>query len=328
MTLPADGKFKFSDVPFQSGQMYVTTTEFQGLTYGSQIVNVDEQTASLDLPIQIYETTADTSQLSIDRLHLFLDATDEKTLRIVELYVISNKSNKTVASVDDVSPLLKFQIPTGATNLEFEEGVLGERYIPTEDGFGDLAPISPSRGEHQVIFTYLMPYDRKLELNHSVPLTTDAIVVLMPVDGLKIKSDGLQDAGKRDIQGVQYQMYSAPGREAGQPLGITISGNPSSRSAVQPDGNRTGLVIGLASLGLALVIGGVWIYLRSRPAVGDEKIEADATREAEQAAPSAETLMDAILTLDDLYKEGKLPEPAYRQRRAELKDQLSKALEK
>jgi hypothetical protein len=32
--------------------------------------------------------------------------------------------------------------------------------------------------------------------------------------------------------------------------------------------------------------------------------------------------MDAILALDDLYQAGKLPEEAYRQRRAELKARL------
>ena len=32
--------------------------------------------------------------------------------------------------------------------------------------------------------------------------------------------------------------------------------------------------------------------------------------------------MDAILAVDDLYKEGKLPEEAYLKRRMELKDRL------
>ena len=36
----------------------------------------------------------------------------------------------------------------------------------------------------------------------------------------------------------------------------------------------------------------------------------------------AETLMDAIITLDDLYQAGDLPEEAYRQRRSELRDRL------
>ena len=39
----------------------------------------------------------------------------------------------------------------------------------------------------------------------------------------------------------------------------------------------------------------------------------------------SETAMDAILALDDLYKEGQLPEEAYLKRRAELKAHLQGA---
>jgi hypothetical protein len=38
--------------------------------------------------------------------------------------------------------------------------------------------------------------------------------------------------------------------------------------------------------------------------------------------------MDAILALDDLYQEGKLPEEAYLQRRSELKARLERELGK
>jgi hypothetical protein len=37
--------------------------------------------------------------------------------------------------------------------------------------------------------------------------------------------------------------------------------------------------------------------------------------------------MDAILALDDQYQSGELPDAAYQQRRAELKEQLREALE-
>jgi hypothetical protein len=41
---------------------------------------------------------------------------------------------------------------------------------------------------------------------------------------------------------------------------------------------------------------------------------------------SAESLMDAIIALDDLYRSGQLPEEAYQQRRAELKAKLKELL--
>ena len=44
--------------------------------------------------------------------------------------------------------------------------------------------------------------------------------------------------------------------------------------------------------------------------------------DAEVSAEDADTLMDAIIALDDQYHAGNLPEEAYLQRRAALKDKL------
>jgi len=44
------------------------------------------------------------------------------------------------------------------------------------------------------------------------------------------------------------------------------------------------------------------------------------------ASESAESLMDAIIALDDLSRSGELPEEAYQQRRAELKAKLKELL--
>jgi hypothetical protein len=63
------------------------------------------------------------------------------------------------------------------------------------------------------------------------------------------------------------------------------------------------------------------MYLRNRPASTAGK---PVLQEEEEITPadSPENLMDAILALDDLYKDGKLPEAAYLERRAELKQRL------
>jgi hypothetical protein len=43
----------------------------------------------------------------------------------------------------------------------------------------------------------------------------------------------------------------------------------------------------------------------------------------EELPEEREALMDAIIALDDMYQAGELPEEAYRERRAELKEKLS-----
>jgi hypothetical protein len=50
------------------------------------------------------------------------------------------------------------------------------------------------------------------------------------------------------------------------------------------------------------------------------------TTEEIQPVSDRETIMDAIIALDEQFKSGKLSEEAYNQRRSDLKEQLRKFL--
>ncbi len=79
--------------------------------------------------------------------------------------------------------------------------------------------------------------------------------------------------------------------------------------------NQT-LLIGVGALGLALILAGAWLYWRDRnhPEEEDEEDEFD----------DPESIMDAIIALDDLHRAGKLSDQAYKQRRDELKNSLKR----
>jgi hypothetical protein len=78
------------------------------------------------------------------------------------------------------------------------------------------------------------------------------------------------------------------------------------------------LLIGVGVLGLALILVGGWMFWRDRNV--NEEDEQDVEDDDELADP--ESLMDAIIALDDLHRAGKLSEEAYQLRRAELKEAL------
>ena len=61
------------------------------------------------------------------------------------------------------------------------------------------------------------------------------------------------------------------------------------------------------------------------PAEDDVEIPAEPNGKSSE---SSDAVMDAILALDDLYKEGKLPEEAYLERRNELKTRLKELLDR
>ena len=159
-------------------------------------------------------------------------------------------------------------------------------------------------------------------------MPANAVVLLVPEDGIKIKGDNIEDGGIRDVDGVPFHMYNGSSLAAGDELRLTISGRASGDSLVSGLESNTGLLIGIGALGLVLIAAGVWLYYRSRTQTGEREGVDEADPSGEPSPDEdADTLMDAILALDDLYKEGQLPEEAYHQRRAELKERLKIILE-
>ena len=125
----------------------------------------------------------------------------------------------------------------------------------------------------------------------------------------------------RDVQGTLYQMYSGQSLPKGSVLSLTVTGRPTSAGTTVSVNSNSNLIVGLGALGVVLILAGVWLYRRNKPG---EEPENDASDEAIVESESAESIMDAILALDDLFQEGELPEEAYLQRRGELKARLKK----
>ena len=317
-----DGYYSFADVIMPPGRVFMVTADYQGITYGSDIATVQGTEKTLDIPISVYETTTEPNGLVADRLHLFYELVDESTLRVVELFVISNRGTETLIAEEDGEPVIEFSLPEGAVSLEIQDGEIGDgRYIKTENGFADTVSISPGMGNYQAMFTYMLPYDRKVSLSHTLGLPADAVVILSPAY-LKIKGEGITDEGVRDVQGADYQMFSSRDVQPGDKIDLTISGNISGAGSGILAGSSTNIIVGLGALLIALIIGGVLIY-RNKLAREEPSIE-DEYPEDIDSGEDPETIMDAIIALDDLYRDGELPEDAYIKRRAELKSKLEK----
>jgi hypothetical protein len=243
------------------------------------------------------------------------------------MYIISNPGDRTIMAAKDGQPVIKFTLPNGATNLQFQDGAVGERYVELPNGFGDLAVIRPGAGQHQVIYSYDLPYKDKLDFNHPTDMPVNAVVILLPEDGIKIKSDQLSDMGTRDVQGFPYRMYSSDLIQAGSNLELDIAGRPKTGGSGSVLGSSTNLVIGLFAFGIALILAGGWLYSRTRNGKPEEDpleaVEGSTTAENEQ---DVDMLLDAILALDDQYHAGELPEEAYIKRRGELKARIKELL--
>jgi hypothetical protein len=303
---------------------FLAVLDYQDQTYQSEPVFIETETDSIDISVTFFESSTDTSGLTIDRVHIFFDFSQADIVQVVELFVFSNSSSSTVIAAEPGQPVTRFAVPAEASNLQFQEGVLGGRYIPTEDGFGDTAGIAPGAGVHQVIFAYELPYKRKLDFSLPVNYPVTSVLLMVP-QGMKISGEGLVDGGLQDVQGTSVQMYTTDNLAVGDTLQVTISGRPRTASADSGIPSQTSLVIGLAGLGILLIGAGIYFFVRDRSKEPEDD-EGDEV-EAEDSLTDAESIMDAIIALDEQHKAGAISDEAYRKRRAELKDRLKNQLE-
>jgi LPXTG-motif cell wall-anchored protein len=123
-------------------------------------------------------------------------------------------------------------------------------------------------------------------------------------------------------------MYKASSMIANSTLEFTLSGKPNKiGTPVLNTGTTQNLSIGLGAFGIVLIAVGVWLYRKNRLKVALQQSGLEMGGMAPEFQLNAlpedeETLMDAIITLDDQYHEGNLPEDAYLERRAVLKEKL------
>jgi hypothetical protein len=138
-------------------------------------------------------------------------------------------------------------------------------------------------------------------------------VLLLVPDGIKVAGEQFASEGMQVIENDNYQEYSAADLESGSTLSFSLSGRPRTSSATGLDAQQ-GWLIGGAALGLALILAGVFLYVRDRRNAAPELEEAE--------FQTADEVLDAILALDDLHRAGKISDKAHKSRRDELKDVL------
>jgi mono/diheme cytochrome c family protein len=325
-----NGVYTFTNVLMPEGRAFLAGTRYASGSYGSDIATVNPDTPNLNLQITVYESTTNVSLLTTDRAHVLFDFSNPQNVQVIEVFIISNSSKQAIVSSSMDGPVVSFPLPQGFSNLQFQDGSLGDRYVATSQGFADTMTVNPGVEQYQVIFAFQMPYNRELHFVQPMFLPTSAVVVMVPDNGVKLTSPLLKAGGTREYQNTAYRMYSGSDLLAGASLDFNLSGIPKqTASALFTTGTTQNLAMGLGLFGIALVGVGLWLYRRNRRKFVFQPADA----ETGLANPSANlggspedenTMMDAIIALDDQYRAGNLPQEAYLTRRAALKEQLKK----
>ncbi len=317
-TVNPDGTFVFDNVAMPQSRIFVADVNYQGVTYSSQLGAAPANATQVTIPpLLLYESTNNFSGLNFDQVHVAFDfgqSSDQKvnTVQVFEIYTFSNRSKQTVIIPSDGTNIPFIAIPEGAQNVGFQAGQDSSTFLPADSGFA----IAPSDNSYSLIAFFNLPYDsQKAELTQPLLIPAASLMVLMP-EGVRLRSSQLTDTGIQNISGTNYNTYTVKNLAAGDSVNFTFSGQP---AGAAPQLNQA-LIYSAGTLGLALIALGVWLYFRDRR----RAMEAEAADEDE--FEDTDSILDAIIALDDLHRAGKIPDEAYQQRREELKSQLKKEL--
>ena len=302
-TVGADGSFAFEGLERATGRVYVVTTDYGGVLYASEIGELPLESDILELPLRLYETTADTDAVRVSRMHLLFDFPAEGVAQVVELWLLSNLGDRTVYDGDRGA--LEVSLPQGASGLALDGGAIGDRFELTDGGFRDRRELVPGENTSQLVFSYNLPYDRRLEFDRRAEYPVEAVVAMVPEGGPSVSGDGIQDMGSREVAGASLHTYELGAVPAGSEVTFTLRGRavagPSGIAAAGPIG------LGAAALALGLVTAGlIWFRPKRRPA------------SSPPAAPGDEALLWAIASLDNEFAAGAIDAEAYHARRGEL----------
>lgn len=296
----ADGSYRFDGVEMAPGRSFIATVEYLGVVYPSELVTAGSGPTGFSLPVTVYETTGDPSAVRIEQMHVALQRM-EGGLLVGELMTFGNGGDRTYVGSDPQGRTLWIDLPAGATELSIQSGELGGRFQQTASGFADTAPLRPGPNSGQLLFSFQLPLGARLNFEQPLRYPASGVTVLMPEGGPRFRSEQFRAGGRQNVQGETYLSFEASNLAAGETVRFTLSGLP------------VELLIGLGAFLLALLgVGYAWFRVsRAAPRPGATPA----------AAPDrdADELVRAMAELDDAYEAGRVSEPEYRARRAELK---------
>jgi mono/diheme cytochrome c family protein len=309
-----DGSYSFENVEIPSRRIFIAEVAVDGVQMQSPFVIVEEGSTALTIPaVVVYGMTDDISLLIVDEVRMFFDYGDAD-IQVVGIYSFRNPSDKTViVDLENGNEIPFIRIPEGSSLQGYEALQDSKPFVNTEKGFA----IPPGDGSYGLAAFTTVPKQKEFEITQPFVLPVLSLSVLLP-EGVTAEGNRLVGEGQQAIQNFNFEVYSVTNIPAGEILKFTVSGQPdeASGSTAEAATVNQNLLFGAAALGLALIAAGAWLYMRDRNTIEDAD-EGD-----EEEFDSSEEVLDAIVALDDLRRDKKISEEAYRKRRAELKDIL------
>jgi hypothetical protein len=321
------GEFLFQDLQTGTAYTYFIGMRYEGQLHRSDPIVLQSGQHATGLVLELDERSAQaaggtaggtTAQptLRINNHLMVIGLRDDRfeVREVVEILNAGSTPYTGQATRPGVSAFsLHLPLPQGYYNLSNVQGLAAEHMRSHATGLYYTAPLAP--GEHRVTYTYsLLVRDVVTMLVIQRALDTAVLDVLVADDHLVSHSD-LRSGGQVTFEPHVFQHWRGTALPAQSRSWIQLTRRTPTPRALQL--GAYGLVVGIALLGLALPLYGVW---RGRDSQGGTR---PVTPEQVQAWRAEEQrLLRHIASLDDQREAGAIAAAEYQQRRKAYKDRL------
>ncbi len=334
LTTQADssGQYTFENLLTEHTILYLVEGAYQDIAYVSEepgIFAPDSTETTLNLTV--YEPTSNADAITITQLHYLLAFTPE-AINAVQIFVVGNESDQTY--VGESGQTFPFSIPDEATAVTFQNDQTGTRFIKSEQGYVDTAPIVPGEEGSSIVVSYNIPYDNdSLTINLPLPFDTDDLNILLSEQGASLSSEQVEFIETRQVQGSEYSIFNGSGLTKGDALTLKLSGldsldfdsaavGPVGAMVAAPPANQDLLRWVVLGLGGLAIVGVAIAYPLLRPQLTHQRDGLDDEPELYR-----QKLVLMLARLDEAFEAGDLDEEVYRQARTRYKDQLAQVIE-
>lgn len=342
-----DGSFEFQVENVPADWVFLADVAYGDLTFNSNAVQVSNTEPQAQMPLFVFDTTADPAAVVIERLHMILTFAENR-LVVSELYVFSNLETAVfVGETGDFNQgTVELGLPTGAENINFQRGfgtsldsfIPATDFIRTETGWADTVPLRPGSSSLNLLVNYELPYDDGLMLAHPLayPVNGGATVIMADA-GVTITDDNWVSQGTQATASGAFLSYVNNDLAAAEAVNLTLDGRPSQimdaqGNALPVRNETTELIVGGVALAGMLAVGFFLVQrwrngsvpaLQTASATPVRQAAAPPRQAAQSAGDDKTALLQAIADLDDAYEAGELEEDVYQSQRQALKTRLT-----
>jgi len=324
----AEGQFLFENL--ETGAAF---TYFVGIRYKEQLHRSEPVVLQGEDPVEVVLAVGEPStqeakggdEQSKLRImnHLMVIVGRDRHLEVREVVRIVNAGTTPYTAEPSHSGvagmLLHLPLPQGHYNMGQVQGLAAESIRVDASGLSYIAPLAP--GEHQVVYTYNLPWhDELATILIERTLGTSTLDVLVEDAHLHTTSD-LQFRERVSIDPHVFAHFRGMNLAAHSRSWLQLMPRQTSVSVLL---GAYGLIIGITLLGVVLPLHNVW---HERVQQGQRDSGALKPKQIQDVKGAGRDLLRGMARLDDAHNDGMIAEATYQQRRQAYKDQLVELVE-